>query len=446
MDHIERSVANRTTDDALLAPFALDIDNAFPNFALAPSDVPLQGFTWRDITDPQRPPVESLTGDRGSGGADVWAYFLAALCFGVAPGTQLFMRFSTCLVWIMVTHLELDRDQLSFIVDDFMYAGWTAAGTGLLDDVLNLWKELGVPVKAKKTQRDTTTIRHRGILFHFLNRTMEVPREKLTRLLEQLQVIVTSQTVPFALLESIVGLAVHCSYVMAAGRLFSHHMLAALRKARQQDHRTVKVTPGLRSDATWWTHNATGWNGRSLCSAHNHLAPTRFSSHADANLERGGAVFDTHWLVFAFPPALCTTSEAGIAARELYAQLVLLTAMAHLWEGSRVSMFCDNDVVNSALENLGTRDHVLNTLLHALHSAAAARSIGIHRAYVNTHDNTASDALTRCTNNAYAHVFWNAMPQNADNEPFQLPLLTLPEEWQPVPVQLPQSFFAARHR
>ena len=101
-----------------------DVEEAFRQMPVHPSDYHLLGFTWMGKV-----------------------YFDKRLAMGCASSCQIFERFSRALQWIISKHIP--GAMVSHILDDFIFVGWAGSSKcwDQLHCFLGLCAKFGLPIK-----------------------------------------------------------------------------------------------------------------------------------------------------------------------------------------------------------------------------------------------------------------------------------------------------------
>ena len=115
-----------------------------------------------------------------------------------------------------------------------------------------------------------------------------------------------------------------------------------LLRGTQQDHHHIRINLSFRSDLAWWNLFLESWNGVSLLRLAR-LANPNHEFFADASGGFGcGAIWDSHWLQYEWPPSFETVA---IAPKELVPIVMACVVWGRAWKGQSVHVHSDNEAV-----------------------------------------------------------------------------------------------------
>ena len=176
-------------------------------------------------------------------------------------------------------------------LDDFILLGGPGSSTCQvsMDALLQVCRELGVPVSAVKCAGPTTCLVFLGFELDSVQMVIKLPDEKLMALVEEWVVCKKKD------LESLLGHLQHAATVVRPGRTFVRcliELLASVKDARRWIR--LNAAAATCSDLQWWSHFLEEWNGVSMLPR---LSQAGFEVHSDASgMWGGGAYWDSHWL------------------------------------------------------------------------------------------------------------------------------------------------------
>ena len=189
-------------------------------------------------------------------------YINATLPFGLRSTPKVFNSLADALIWTLKQH---GVSHLLHYLDDFITMG-LADNTQCqinCDIIHNICELLGVPLAKDKCEGSRTLLEYLGFLLDTIKMTVSLPKEKLNRLLDLIQLWSNRMVCTKHNLDSFIGQLQHAS---AAGHSFLHHMII-LSKSRRLPSHPICLNQGFHSDLAWWHLFLKQWNGISPMSA-----------------------------------------------------------------------------------------------------------------------------------------------------------------------------------
>ncbi len=130
--------------------------------------------------------------------------------------------------------------QVYHYLDDFVTQGPPSSDvcSWNLALILDVCKELGVPLAVEKVEGPTSTITFLGIEIDTMAGVLRLPQDKLQRLLSMLQEWDGKKSCTRKELQSLVGSLQHACTVVKPGRAFLRRMIDLLRVTHRPYHHT----------------------------------------------------------------------------------------------------------------------------------------------------------------------------------------------------------------
>ena len=192
-------------------------------------------------------------------------------------------------------------------------------------------------------------------------------------------------------LRSLLGKLAHVARCVRMGRAFLRRLFDLLRSLnRFKPHHRKRIPSEARKDLLWWRYHAEESNGITFIPA----ASDSTSCHCttDACLTGGAAIFKPHWFYHKFD----ILDSRPIAVKEFVMVLMALQTWGHIWAGSSVVFFVDNQNVVDICNNISSKSPSLMNLLRNFLLLAAKFSIrDFHFQYIPSENNFLADALSR---------------------------------------------------
>ena len=380
---------------ALLAK--VDIESAYRLIPVHPCDRPLQAVCWQGqvFVDPMLP-------------------------FGLRSAPKIFTAVADALHWFL---LRRGIEHVQHYLDDFIIMSFPDSPQcrDELETLLQVFRELGVPVAIHKTEGPSTCLVFLGIEIDTISGELRLPQDKLQRLQSLLSQWGDKRACSRKELESLIGMLNHACKVVRPGQSFLRRMIDLLHSGYVSlacNSAPIRLNAGFRADLAWWTCFLREWNGSS------YLPPPpllpEFSMASDASGRWGcGAWFRSSWIQL---PWHGDTFALPIAVKEFLPILIAGVLWGRIWDGHRVRCLCDNQTVVACLRSRTSRDKGLMHLLRNLLFLEARFRFHVVPEYLDTHANHLADDLSRDR----ASSFLSKVPWAAPTPtPVPLPLVEL---------------------
>ena len=162
-------------------------------------------------------------------------YVDMALPFGMRSAPKLFTAVADALAWALY---QRGIKYLLHYLDDFLFLGspHTEEAATALQLALHTFNHVGVPVAAEKTEGPSTSITFLGIVIDTVSYQLQLPEEKVSRLLSMLQHWRSRKSCSRAELESLLGHLAHAAIVVRPGRTFLHQLFTLLSMVAKPHH------------------------------------------------------------------------------------------------------------------------------------------------------------------------------------------------------------------
>lgn len=131
----------------------------------------------------------------------------------------------------------------------------------ILAEVIATIRSLGLPLAWDKIQTPSKVCVFLGIEIDIGMRETRIPIRKLRAFREQLRQVRGTSTITRTQLQSIIGSVNHIAKCVCGARLFMNRLLTCL---RENQGKTIKVSPEIIADLDWFDRFALHYNGRSM--------------------------------------------------------------------------------------------------------------------------------------------------------------------------------------
>lgn len=347
-----------------------DVDSAFRNIPVHPSDRPHIVVVWNDLAyvDGNIP-----FGAASSGG--VWGHVADGLrsilvVRGIAPAKN----------W----------------VDDFAILQFPAPGsnpplfTYNEETIYEVGTELGVPWKKSKTRPFAPRFRYLGFDWDIPNRTVEIPQEKKEKYSKKVETILTKGRISRKETENLLGTLNHCALAMDSGRarLPSIANLAASFNSLNNPFASVKIPARALDDLQWWATELQ----RHFCgsSVRNPPPVVDMDFWVDASTSFGiGVIWSGHWDSWRLVDGWKSHGRDIGWAEMVAVELGLRTMIAGGMRKTNIILKSDNAGVIGALQAKKSRSYQQNTVLRRIIALLMEHDIWITSEYVESKNNLA---------------------------------------------------------
>ena len=405
----------KITDSILNSPMGclvscIDIEDAYRHLELHPADV---GLFLVEV--------------------DGNIYLNYRICFGGRSFVGIFDTLTTLLVWIIDFHTTVTDVQA--ILDDFdLFHGSCNPDNPLLaklhanrelSQVMQIFGELGFPLKTPKIQFPSTSFTSMGVQFDTTTRTISIPPDKITYYVESLTAIfddvpdaTTTTTTTVPTLRSLLGKLVYITSILYVGRTRLFHSFKCLRAAEKRAHdilgarsRQMKFFPGVLNtvymsneslhDLRWW-HAVLEQMPTRL------LIRRRFPTSTDDDdcihvyTDASGWGIGGHWTdanqvtsCFSFRWNTYLPESPHSTYGELYALVIAVTLWDHRWNFKHIFWHTDCKCHISGLYKIRTQAPELLSLHDYLDLSAARGGYQYAPTWIPGETNFYADALSR---------------------------------------------------
>ena len=347
-----------------------DIEDAFRNLVINPSDYHLLGLQWEEKF-----------------------YYDTCLPMGCSSSCQLFEKFSSSLEWIL-TH-EFGIKGVSHLLDDFFFVGNADSQhcNLSLDTFLWLCKDIGVPIKKEKTQRPTNVITIYGIEIDSSSMVARLPKDKIDKIASLLAQFKRKRKVTLRELQSLLGLLNFACSVIIPGRAFLRRLFDLV-VGLTCPHYRITLNSESRADLQAWENFITEFNGKSCFLFQNWVSSDSIKLYSDAAGVYGGfaAVFGCRWIAGDWTPDM---EPLHITVKELFPIVLALEIWGHLLTNHKLLFLSDNAAVVDIINKTSSKDKCIMKLVRRLVIAALKFNIFFKAKHIPGKSNVICDLLSR---------------------------------------------------
>ena len=310
------------------------------------------------------------------------------LPFGLRSAAKIFSAVADALEWIL---RRKGVDHVAHYLDDFINLG-TPHSSQCADSlriVVDTCTELGVPLALDKCEGPSTCLTFLRIELDTETRTLRLPRDKLARILDTLEMWQEKKVCRRKELESLVGLLHHACKIVRPGRSFLRRMIALLSTAN--DRHVIRLNRAFRADLAWWCMLAANWNGTGLI-PQDRITPT-ITLYTDAAGSWGcGASWNQQWFQVQWSES---ATLLPISVKEMLPIIMAAATWGAQWHSQLVACYCDNQAVVATLATRSSKEERLAHLLRCLFYFKALFQFELRGIHIPGAQNQAADALSR---------------------------------------------------
>lgn len=249
--------------------------------------------------------------------------------------------------------------------------------------------ELGWEIARHKVVTPSLDLTFLGIRLNLVERSLSVPDEKLTDLLDTLEKFSQRKFATKKQLQKLVGLVNFACKVVRGGRTFLRRMIDELNLASDKN-KPVQLSYDFQLDVLWWLKFARAWNGKAVMIDPWPIDSRRFV--VDASGKASAAIFDYEYLVYILEPPFSTWH---INATEFLSVVLAAKRWGPLWSGHRVIVESDNTTTVAAIYKGSSASREIMRMLRHLFWISAKFNFHITARHISGSCNELADAASR---------------------------------------------------
>ena len=216
-----------------------DISDAFKLIPIHPTLWPFHGIKWENRF-----------------------YFYKQLVFGSRSSPKIFDNLSVAVCWIAINIYQIQN--IMHLLDDFLsVVPLQQDPNSAMDTFIRVFKDLNIPLSAKKTVGPVTTLEYLGFILDTIRMEVRLPEDKLMRIRALISSFLDRKSCTKQELLSILGHLNYACKVVHPGRSFVSHIIT-LSTTVKELHHYIKLNAEFRSDLHMWSKFLTNWNGVSF--------------------------------------------------------------------------------------------------------------------------------------------------------------------------------------
>ena len=184
-----------------------------------------------------------------------------------------------------------------------------------------------------------TVIIYLGIEIDSDDMVIRLPAEKLSELLDLLNIWHDRKKCTKRELLSLIGKLSFAAKVVQPGRIFLRRLID-LSTTVHELHHHISITRESRRDIEWWLEFLPTWNAQSAIPELGWTASPDLELYIDASTVGYGAVYRTHWFSGKWPEPVALNL---IPWKELFTIYAACFVWGPAWKGKKVLLHIDNE-------------------------------------------------------------------------------------------------------
>lgn len=344
--------------------FGFDMNRAYRQLSLDPSDYSLMGIYWKgfffwDCNSPMGLRSASIFCQRTTN------------CFKFIQNKKGY--------WLMAYQDDLNAAEPAEIAWEAFFSLRTLLAT------------LNIDLSEEKTIEPTTCAEILGVWFDTILKIIAVTPERVQ---ETLCLLERWRFMRFATkkqLQSLIGKLQFMAKCVRPGRVFISRLL--LRLLSIPDGCTFEINDEIKMDIKFWYEFLPLFNGESVMRSIDTAVPG-VEIASDCNMKACGAQSGIEYFHAKFPEAILNETN-HISQRELLTVVVSLKTWGHKIKGKKIYFHCDNEASVICVNSGRTRDPFMQRCLREIAFLAALGGYEVRMTHVSSSDNGIPDALSR---------------------------------------------------
>ena len=369
--------------EALL--YKIDISRAFRHIRIDPGDLDLLGLKHDQL------------------------FLDCTLPFGFRHGSVFFQRCTDAVRYIMKKIFNFPY--LCNYIDDLIYTGLPHEIQSSYTTLIALLQELGLEISQSKLVPPTTNAVCLGIEIDTVERTLQIPVEKLSEIHSICQKFASKSKVTKNQLQSLLGSLLYITKCIKPARFFLNRMLQLLREHTNKS--IIHLCPGFHRDLNWFNTFLFQFNGVTFF---DYKQPDH-TVYLDACLTGFGGVFADKSYALQIPLSF---KNYTIVHLEILNIVVALKIWGDIWKNQIIDIRCDNMAVVEVLNSGKARDPILATCARNIWLLTAIFNIQLTVTHIPGVQNTVADLLSRWEGTDHQFAKLSSLLPNYDWMPVHL--------------------------
>ena len=338
---------------------------------------------------------------------------------GASSSVKIFESVSKSIQWVLNSKLGVEH--VSHIIDDFIFIGrgGTSECADSLQKCFDFCKEVGIPVKQKKTVFPTTCAPIHGIDLDTVKMEARLPKDKLSELKLLLQTYIHKKKIKFKDLQSLLGHLNFACRVIKPGRCFLRRLYDLTCGTHQPEH-FIRLNNAARADLNLWFSFLGQYNGCTIITDDRFISSNTLQLHTDAARSKGFAcIFQEFWAWGAFSDSI---KQFHINILELYPITLAVYLFGSFWQNKNILFICDNLSIVHCLNSQTSKDKTIMRMLRIIVLQSLKYNFCFASKHISSKSNIICDKLSR-----FQIAEAKALAHHLKDEPEVIPLEVSPD-------------------
>ena len=316
-------------------------------------------------------------------------YYDRNLPQGCGSSCQIFEIFSTAVHSIFEYYVP--ESKCVHMLDDYFIAAtdYSTCENHLMK-LLQICKDIGIPMAPEKTTSPSTNTTFLGIELDTDLQLARLPKEKLIEYEQDVIQTLSRSKIRKKELESLIGKLNFAATVVPA-RPFLRRLINML-NIHDKPYYYLRITRGVREDLQTWLTFLQNYNGITYFRALQIANSITIHMVSDASKLGFGACYGTKWLQATYP---VPWQSHHITILELYPIFVLISIFGRLMKNSHIMFHCDNSAVNSIINKQSSQDNTVMKIIRPLVLLLIQHNIHLQSKHIPGIRNILPDKISR---------------------------------------------------
>ena len=261
----------------------------------------------------------------------------------------------------------------------------------VLQSLVDLCSELGVPIQEEKTVHPTTCIVFMWITLDSELMEARLPHEKIIKIKEKINEMINCKKTTLRQLQSLIDLLNLACCVVPPGRAFLRRITDLTRGLKYPHHRRW-VTKEAKEDLLAWLKFIVSFNGKSVISDNRWLNSEEIHLFTDASGIGFGLILGNEWACAGWP---VKWQSKNITIRELFPIFLALKLWGSAIENKCIVFHTDNEAVVHIINNQTCKDEEIMQLVREMVVTLMQRNILFRAVHIKGILNLTADFLSR---------------------------------------------------
>jgi hypothetical protein len=342
-----------------------DIKHAFRLCPISPDEWHLLGYQWNNQF-----------------------YFDTRLPFGSRSSPFIFNCFADLLCWILKVVMTI-ACIIHYLDDFFLCHSSYDKCLKDRDILIQTFSDLNIPLARDKLVGPSTVITFLGIEINSINKTIRLPPDKFSELLEKVKLWKAKKKCTKRELLSLIGSLSFACKVVKSGRLFLRRLIELSTSVSRLNHH-ISLNHEAVADVHWWLEFVPSWHGVEFIQSPL-VSNVDIALATDASSLGIGANFGNHWFscpLSKFAGLSCLQKGEDdpfdINLWELFALVAAVFTWGKAWSNKQIIIYVDNLSITFVWLR-GSKDKNLMHLVRHLFLFTAKHNINILLQHIPGH-------------------------------------------------------------